>query len=164
MSIAVSAVVQPSKALFGLCAALCCACAALGLAFLFDAVPAIPPVFAVMLALSCFICAGFGLLTLRRRRHAWQLDISGTGQIRLRRDTAEAAKDVSNEEKSASGSGLLVRLLADSTMWPNFLLLRLRDGEGKVHHVAILPDSLPSEAFRAVSVACRWIAAHRFAE
>jgi len=49
-------------------------------------------------------------------------------------------------------------------MWPNFLLLRLRDGEGRVYNVAVLPDSLPGEAFRALSVACRWIAAHRFAE
>jgi hypothetical protein len=164
MSIAISAVVQPSKMLFGLCTAFCCGCMLLGLAFLLGAVPAIPLLLAGVLGLFCFFCAGFGLRSLRRSRQIWQLDISGTGQIRLSRKLPDAGKDISHEEKSSGGSGLLVRLLADSTMWPNFLLLRLCDEEGRMHHVAILPDSLPSESFRAVSVACRWIAAHRFAE
>jgi hypothetical protein len=164
MSIAVSTVVRPSKRLFGLCAALCAGCVVLGSAFLFGALPGISSGFAVILAVSCFICAGFGVRSLWRGRQAWQLDISGTGQIRLSRIPPDAGKSIAHEEKSASDDGLLVRLLADSTMWPNFLLLRLRDGEGRVVHVAILPDSLPAEAFRAVSVACRWIAAHRFAE
>jgi len=164
MSIAVSAVVQPSRLLSWLCAAICCACAALGLALLLGAVPAVQTGFAVILAAICFICTGFGLRSLRRCRQAWQLDISGVGQIRLSRALPDAAKCLPNGENSASDSGLLVRLLADSTMWPNFLLLRLRDGEGRVYNVAVLPDSLPGEAFRALSVACRWIAAHRFAE
>ena len=162
MSIAVSVLVPPSRVLFGLCTAMCCGCAALGLAFLLGAVPAISPIFAFIMALCCFALAGLGLRSILRDRQCWQLDISGTGQIRLRR-TKFGAQDSDGEAgKSASDDGLLVRLLADSTMWPNFLLLRLQDGDGLVHRVAILPDSLPSDAFRAVSVACRWIAAHRF--
>jgi len=112
---------------------------------------------AAIAALSCLIIAVFCLRSVWRNRQTWQLDISGAGQIRLRRGIADLGK-------SASEGGLLVRLLADSTMWPNFLFLRLQDGEGLVHHVAIFPDSLPSDALRAVSVACRWIAAHRFSE
>jgi hypothetical protein len=97
-----------------------------------------------------------------RGRRTWRLDISGTGQIRLHRTANVGQRRASGAEKSAADDGLLVILLADSTMWPRFLLLRLQDGEGGVHRVVILPDSLPFEAFRAVSVACRWIAAHRF--
>ena len=146
--------------LFGLCVALCAGCAVLGLAFLLGAVRAVSPALSVFVGLLCFLCSGFAFHSLRRNRKTWQLDISGTGQIRLS-DVAIAMPDAG---KPPSEGGLLVRLLADSTMWPNFLLLRLRDGEGRVHHLASLPDSLPSEAFRAVSVACRWIAAHRFSE
>jgi len=155
MSIAVSALVQPSKTLFRLCAAVCCGCAVLGLAFMFGAVAAITKAMALVVALLCLICAALGMRSLWRARQAWQLDISGTGQIRLRRDSSGV---------DSPGDGMLVRLLADSTMWPNFLLLRLRDEHGRVHRVAILPDSLAPDAFRAVSVACRWIAGHRFSE
>jgi len=136
----------------------------LGAVFLLGAIPAVPLIAALIAALSCFILAGLGLRTIWRTRQSWQLDISGVGQIRLRRASSGAANSGADAENSASDDGLLVRLLADSTMWPNFLLLRLQDGEGLVHHVAILPDNVPSDALRAVSVACRWISAHRFAD
>ncbi len=160
MSIAASVVVVPSRMLFGLVAGLCCGCALLGFAFLLGAIPAISAVLACIVALCCFTLAGFAVRSLRRSRQSWELDISGTGQIRLRRTKPDGQAGAA--EKSATDDGLLVRLLADSTMWPNFLLLRLQDGDGVVHEVAIFPDSLPSDAFRAVSVACRWISAHRF--
>jgi hypothetical protein len=162
MSIAVSVVVKPSRLFFGLCAGLCCACALLGCAVFLGAVPALSRSMSFAAGLFCVAAAVYGLRSAWRSRQAWGLDISGTGQIRLHRAANIEQRPSSDTENCSPPDGLLVILLPDSTMWPRFLLLRLQDGEGAVHHVAILSDSVPSEAFRAVSVACRWIAAHRF--
>jgi hypothetical protein len=41
-------------------------------------------------------------------------------------------------------------------------MLRLKATDGHLYNIPILPDSLPQDAFRAVAVASRWIAAHDF--
>ena len=57
-------------------------------------------------------------------------------------------------------SGGLAQLLAGSTVWPNLLLLRLRLENGRVRTIPVLPDSVSRETFRALQVACRWVASH----
>jgi toxin CptA len=62
---------------------------------------------------------------------------------------------------SSGSRGEIVRLMTDSTIWPGLLLLRLKSEDQRVTIVNILPDSIHGDGFRALSVACRWIAAHK---
>ncbi|MBV6325017.1 hypothetical protein KVP70_29285 [Duganella sp. HSC-15S17] len=54
---------------------------------------------------------------------------------------------------------MALRLLEGSTIWPGLLMLRLGDGDGKVRLVTVLPDSVTGADWRALSLACRAIAA-----
>lgn len=49
--------------------------------------------------------------------------------------------------------GVPVTLLEGSTVWPQLLLLRLRDDDGVLWRLPVLRDSLPPEQFRALAVA-----------
>ena len=95
-----------------------------------------------------------------------RIDISGPGQLRL---------TVQQGLRPDKRGALPVRLLPGSTLWPQLLLLRLATAGGTgvavedaprgrirrwiarrrpaCHCVAVLPDSLPPEAFRALAVA-----------
>ncbi len=53
---------------------------------------------------------------------------------------------------------MALRLLEDSTIWPGLLILRLGDDD-KLQWVTVLPDSVTGADWRALSLACRAIAA-----
>jgi toxin CptA len=162
MSIAVSVVVMPSRLLLTVVAALCACASAIGGLIGLGMVGELAVLARLVCALLCISLVAAGFVRMMQRRKIHHLDISGSGQISLR-----IAKSASREmpnivAETPNADGILVTLLADSTLWPHFLMLRLQDEDGKVHPLPILADSLPAESFRAVSVACRWIAAHRF--
>jgi len=48
----------------------------------------------------------------------------------------------------------------NSVLWPHLLMVRLESSSGVRRLLTILPDCMSDEEFKAVSVACRWIAAH----
>jgi toxin CptA len=156
MTIAVSVVVKPSSLLLTLMVALYAGvmmvalCIALGLVGELAIWPRL------LLALVCVILACIGLVRAVYDRKNYHIDISGVGQIRL--------KEVRLAEVSPNPDGMLVILLADSTLWPWFLVLRLQDEAGRVHALSILRDSLSAQSFRSLAVACRWVAAHRISE
>jgi len=52
----------------------------------------------------------------------------------------------------------MVQLSRDSTLWPCLLLLRFRTDDGKIMTLPILPDCVSPHSFRALLVACRWVA------
>jgi hypothetical protein len=166
MSIAASVVVQPSRLLLGLVVTLCIGVFGLGAILAAGLIPDLSIVARVLWALCCTVCAAFGFRSAWRQRRIYHLDISGTGQIRLRCESLGQGGLSGNmppmSEKSADDGGILVTLQADSTIWPGFLMLRLKATDGHLYNIPILPDSLPQDAFRAVTVACRWIAAHDF--
>ncbi len=54
---------------------------------------------------------------------------------------------------------MALRLLEGSTVWPGLLLLRLGSDGGDVQLVTVLPDSVTRADWRALSLACRAIAA-----
>jgi hypothetical protein len=162
MSIAASVVVQPSRVLLALVGGICLAVAALGLTLACGAIADLSMASRMFWPLLCWLSAGFGLFYMNRGQRIYHLDISGTGQIRLRCRHSHSPPWIDNAEKPATEAGILVTLLADSTMWPGFLMLRLKTGDGYLYNIPILPDSLPRDSFRAISVACRWIAAHEF--
>jgi toxin CptA len=115
-------------------------------------------------AVFCVLLAFSGLVNTIRRRRTYHVDISGAGQIRLRTDNIGQRELSARRSQEPSGDEFLVRLMADSTIWARFLMLRLQSEDGNVHIVPIFCDCLPQESFRAISVACRWIAAHNLTQ
>lgn len=159
MSIAVSAVIRPSRvmqvliALFGVVLFATAALLWLRLA------GKLPDLSRGVLTL---VCVGAGCVVFfiaSARKKTSRLDIFGNGQIRLSeyRPTASASK--SDQCTDIDGSSEVVQLLRDSTLWPMMLLLRLQSQTGRVTIVPVFPDSTERHAFRAVCVACHWIAA-----
>lgn len=94
------------------------------------------------------VCAATAALLLgaaaRPRKARW-IDISGPGRIRL------------TVQQKLAENGLDVRLLPGSALWSHLLVLRLGDSAGRVRVLPVLPDSLPPDQFRALSVALRAI-------
>jgi toxin CptA len=158
MSIAVSAVVGPSRVLRALLAAYGLANLAAGLAVGF----AVPGRFKLAQLSAIFFCiAGAALLRCGRAvTKTRRLDISGVGQVRLtvQQDmrTASATADVlaaGVQEQATGADGVPVALLAGSTVWPRLMLLRLRHEDGAVTLLPVLPDSVAPGVFRALAVA-----------
>lgn len=140
MSIAVSAVVRPSVCLRllsagfaagGVAAAVMLACAGGG-AFYQAAAGAGASL------LAGAVC-GYSLL---KNRTAHRIDISPVGLIRV---------TVYQQE----GTGGEAILMAGSTLWPGFLMLRLRGARGRVQVLAIWPGDVADGAFRELAVAYR---------
>jgi toxin CptA len=102
-------------------------------------------------AAACVVIAVLVLYHVSQSRKTYRIDISGVGQIRLTEFKGLATP------LSAGGSEV-VQLAADSTLWPK--LLRLQAEDRRIAVLPILPDSVAVSEFRALSVACRWIAAH----
>ncbi|MBV8665691.1 MAG: flagellar hook-length control protein [Burkholderiaceae bacterium] len=153
MTIATSVVVKPSRSLLIVVGLLSLGVVYVGTAIGLGNVGDLPDWQRWLIAASCMLLAPVGFLRTVAAQKVIRLDISGSGQIRLR--NAASTADACDEAE-----GILVSLLPNSTIWPRFLLLLLRAEDGKLHIVTILPDSLPEEGLRAVAVACRWVAAH----
>lgn len=158
MSIAVSAVVGPSRVLRALLAAYGLANLAAGLAVGF----AVPGRFKLAQLSSIFFCiAGTGLLRCRTAvTKTRRLDISGVGQVRLtvqqdmRARSATAGVLAAGVPREGAGAGgAPVALLAGSTVWPRLMLLHLRHDDGAVTLLPVLPDSVAPDVFRALAVA-----------
>lgn len=129
MSIAVSVIVRPSRGLRLAHAALCCCVMASAAACPGSVAP-----------LLCLLAGVLAWLCGRPRAIARRLDISGVGLLRL---------------ALYQSKGATVQLLGGSTLWPRLLLLRLRDEAGRVQLLAVLPDCVARQQWRAVALACR---------
>lgn len=87
------------------------------------------------------------------------IQIAGTGQIRV--VVLKKHASVALEDLVATEPGELMHLLPVSTLWSGLLLLHLQNGQQKIIVMPILPDSVTQQSFKALLVACRWIAARR---
>ncbi|WP_420799658.1 protein YgfX [Noviherbaspirillum saxi] len=99
----------------------------------------------------------FGFYHGTKRRKPIQLDISGAGQFRLT-EVASFAPCSTRNRPHVITNGEEFKLLGDSTLSPHLMVLRLQAEDKRIITVLILPDSVSRDTFRAVSVACRWIA------
>ena len=144
MSIAVSAVIRPSR---GLRLAL----AGFGALHVFAALMLVWQEGGVRWpALMCGAAAALCLRRAGRFEMTRRIDISGVGEIGLTVQQSLGAQCV---------APVRMRLLPGSTLWPICLFLRLQpDGGGRVLIVAILPDSMASPQRRQLAVAIRAIA------
>jgi len=148
MSIAVSAVIKPSRLLRVALAAYAAAGAGAAVALTFG----LGGRFHVPLVLAG-ACAAVALVAGRAAVAAATtrgIDISGLGEIRL-----TVQHSIGNQQ----GAHALVRLLPGSTVWPQLLLLLLKDADsGAVSALAILPDSVAPGQFRKIAVSINAIA------
>ncbi len=160
MSIAVSAVVKPSKLLQ---LSLCIGCllilyiaVAIGTGKVGELSP--QPRWAIVSMLVWSALAAFFYVFLNRK--TFHIDISGIGQIRLKEDISIGDLKRQQERQKRENGMHLVQLMENSTLWPYMLLLRLRAEDQRIRTLVVLPDSMDSQTFRTLKVACRWIAAH----
>jgi toxin CptA len=96
------------------------------------------------------LLAVFACFALHKRRGSIALMITNSGQIRLSR--------VDQDYLGGDDRADIVQMMPDSTIWPFFILLRLRKQNKKLIAVPFFPGDLSPELFRRLSVACRWIA------
>jgi toxin CptA len=166
MSIAVSALVRPSR----IQRLVCCGC---GLALGASAVAAgllaperflYPP--AVALALAGAGAAVLAAAAAPAKTH--RIDISGTGDLRVTvqqdvdgRDRAGqegaaqegAAQEGAAREGGAAPQGGIAALLPDSVIWPMLMLVRYAAPGAKPRVLAVWRDSVEPAAWRALAVA-----------
>ncbi|MCU6433651.1 hypothetical protein LPB67_07650 [Undibacterium sp. Jales W-56] len=98
--------------------------------------------------LCCLMAARF--LVFLKRRSTFNLDIAASGRMVLRK--------FSHDQDDTSA--MVVRLDSHSTLWPHLMMLHLRSEQGVLQIVPILRDSVDVPAWRALSVALRWLAVH----
>ncbi len=156
MSIALSAVVRPSRLLRHTLLLLALAHGALALAIGAGMAP--PLAWPGAVAAACLLCAVLATHAALRRGTAHQIDVSGLGELRV---------TVQHHSGAAVYGPVVMHLLPGSTVWPQLLVLLLRPApRGRVLALPVLPDSVPPEQFRALAVACRSIARrdNKFAE
>ncbi len=148
MSIAVSARIVRSRLLAAICVAMSAVllCAA---ALLMPDTPALS-------AVCAMAATGLALFPLATAK-ACRIDVTGIGQILLTHTAHEAVADRTD---TATATAEVVQLLGDSTLWSSLMVLSLQSASGRITRLVLLPDSMDREAFRALSVACRWIASH----
>lgn len=151
----VSALIQPSRILLVMVVAQCVVIAAVGVLLGIGIVGDLTYVVRLSIALVCLLAALCGIVIYYRGHRPIGIDISSVGQIRL----TEMPFEMMVASHATAYSPQEVRLLSGSTLWARLLLLRFQLNVGKVRTVVILPDCVPDEVFRALSIACRWIAA-----
>ncbi|WP_414691177.1 protein YgfX [Noviherbaspirillum sp.] len=157
MSIAVSAVVHPSRLLRAMLLTMSTGTLLVGTAIAAGWVG--EPSLSVRIG-SAFIAiflSFFGFYHDVRYRKPIHIDITGTGQLRLTEVSAKGPCTDTNWPHLGK-NGEVVHLLRDTTIWPCLLLLRVQNEYGEKRSVAILPDCVSRDSFRALSVVCRWIA------
>lgn len=110
------------------------------------------------LAIVCATASIALIVQPLRRKTALRIDVTGLGQIRLVETLPDAA---AGSVPRSEAVGEVVQLCQGSTLWPSLMVLRLQAVSGRVTTLILLPDSLSDDAFRALSVACRWIASRQ---
>ncbi|MEW6373137.1 MAG: protein YgfX [Pseudomonadota bacterium] len=102
--------------------------------------------FAFSCALFFLLAAAFLLHGCASLTKTHQIDVSGTGTVRL-----------TVQQKVGAGTAVdaaaAVRLLPGSLFWPQLMLLRLGDTGGRQWVVPVLRDSLAPDEYRALRVA-----------
>jgi toxin CptA len=154
MTIAVSVLVRPSRILLTLVTGMSASVSICGGLFFFAPHDVLSLLSLASLLTVCIVIGLTAFFLMCSGRKAFRIDISGTGQIRL--------NDTSRGDVLSDGGGTgsqIVQLLSNSTLWATLLILRLQSEAGRVTVVPVFPDSLGCDDFRAVCVACRWIAA-----
>ncbi len=160
MSIAVSVVVKPSRWLLTMVGCMCAVVIFVGILVISEKIGELSSAIRLLDGAICIAVALLGFVGVISKRKTFHIDISGVGQIRLIEDIGLDNSILYRHQVYGPEAGKIVRLMGNSTCWPFFLLLRFQDDNQRIVILPILPDCLTENSFRALSVACRWIAAH----
>ncbi|WP_344762554.1 hypothetical protein [Actimicrobium antarcticum] len=156
MSIAVSAVVVPSRIFKLLCGVMSIMTAGIALSFFHAVNP--DEVLLIKFCLSAVALIGAVAIFLPIfAKENVSIDISGVGQIRVRQCGVRTASV--QEDAPAGPDDAVMTLLPGTAIFSCLLLLRFTNDTRGVKTLLIFPDSVSAECFRRLSVACRWIAA-----
>lgn len=150
MSIAVSAVIMPSRTLQRI--RLFYGAANLGAGIALGAGLARASLLPWLVAAASLLAGALILRGLGAGLKVRRIDISGLGQLRL---------TVQQGIGTHAARTDMVQLLAGSTIWPGMMVLRLRQENGTVRAFVVFPDSIEAGQFRRLSVAMRDIAARK---
>ena len=151
MSIAVSAVIVPSRSLRRVL--LCYALANLGAGAALGAQLTASIALPWLGAAACMLAGAAVLRALARLPNVRRIDISGLGQLRLTVQQGIGA--------DAAPAPVPMLLLPGSTVWPGLMLLGLRGQDGRCCALALLPDNVEAGQFRRLSVALRDVASRK---
>jgi len=159
MSIALSARVRPSRLWLVLQTAMGAVLLAVSWWLLRAAVAGgLPDALCYPLAIIC-ATASFVLVTQALRpKTGLRIDVTRLGQIRLVETYPNAEAGF---PRLSVAEGEVVQLGQGSTLWSSLMVLRLQPVSGSTITLILLPDSMRADAFHALSVACRWIAARQ---
>jgi toxin CptA len=172
MSIAVSAVITRSRCLSSAIAGMCACVMAAGYSIATGLVGELPALEKTAIGGICFLIAAYVFFRTVKSEKTCEIHVSGTGQIRLRQVFKSGLSSVRKDAEyfgaghpdvgyPVNQHGETVRLLPVSTLWSWLLILHLRHENGRNSILTILPDAVGEESFRALLVACRWIATRR---
>lgn len=157
MSIAVSAIVRPSRLLLMAVGVMIALSVSVGIAIGLGGLGELSVAARFSLCIFSFFLAFVGFYHGIRQQKTIHIDISDTGRMRIV-DAASFESCAKKKRPHVMGGTRVVQLMKSSTIWPHLLLLLLQTEDGDIVALPILPDSVSCEAFRALSVACRWIA------
>src|SRR5437899_6049280 len=132
MSIAVSAVVQPSRMLRVLVGCMCLGALLIAALLIVGRIRSLLLLPRAVLAASCFFASCLGLYRALFACKKYQIDISGLGQIHLVEWPISYSGRSGDSATTVRAELGLVKLLADSTLWPQLLLLRLQSDDGQI--------------------------------
>lgn len=159
MSIAVSAVVRRSGLLRVALLAMGLFCLCIGMAIGLGMVGTSTMLARSLLGACCMVGAAAALHEIFRPHVDWRIDISGSGQIHM--TSLPARCDSHADPHAGVGDRCAVHcFLPTSTLWSFLMILNLRSAEGTRLTLLLLPDTMTQASFRALCVACHWIAAH----
>lgn len=146
MSIAVSAVIKPSRLLRGVLALYAAANLAVAVFLAWSA----PGAFRapVAIAASCLLAAAGAALGYASAGKRRRIDIFGVGEMRVTVQQKLSGTAVQNGP---------VTLMPGSAIWPGLLMLLVRGEGGATTVVAVFADSVNAGEFRALAVAIRAI-------
>lgn len=159
MSIAVSAVVRPSRVVLCLTVLMCLGSVLVGVLIGSNLLVPMAPLARSILAAGCALAALIAAYQTLCNRCVNYIDISGNGQIRVY-VSKSLPSSFQDSRRLRHNTGSLQHLLPSSTLWSHLLILNLRSENGKTMTLLVLPDVMSESSFRALSVACHWIAAH----
>ena len=159
MSIAVSAVVRRSGIFIAVLLAMSLLCLCIGATLCFGSNGDFSLLQRLTVGVCCMLATGVLLRETSRPFAKRRIDISGSGLIHVTALPLRVAADHRAAELPATDRPTY-RLLSTSTLWSFLLVLQLRTDSGARHVLIVLPDTMTQASFRALCVACRWIAAH----
>ena len=150
MSIAVSAVIKPSRILR--CALLSFGVANLGAGVTLFAQCASMPTLVWLGAAATVLTGVLILRCAATNPKVRRIDISGLGQLRL---------TVQQQSGTPVAPAEIVQMLASSTIWSGLMVLRCRQENGLIRALVFLPDSLEAGQFTQLLVALRDVASRK---